>query len=193
MSRLSEKMDSARTAAASAPSAPGGASSASRRVQEWQHLGVLELAPGLHSDRVRHLVLQAYATRGRTATAVAGARVVLLDDEARNLGRACYPLPLCRPDLWELIFDEHATFAEAPAWPASRLAALEEKGTAARLHVLEAAGDVHPSVEWTRPEDAEGGALAAAARFLDLEKAELVLLVQGARYQVGIAWLERAP
>jgi hypothetical protein len=141
---------------------------------------------------VRHLVLRAYAVHVRADTTASGARLVLLDDDARSSSRAVYLLPLCRPDLSALIFDDGATFAEAPAWPAESLAVLDEKGTAARLHVLEASGDVHASAEWTRPEEAEGGELAAAARFLDLERAELVLLVQGRRYEVGAAWLERA-
>lgn len=192
MSRAPAKVESARTAAARLMEPRAGAAGALRRFPEWMHLGVLELASGPHSDHVRHLLLRAYAVRVRADTAAIGARLVLLDADDRSSSRAVYLLPLCRLDLSALIFDEGATFAEALAWPAERLAVLDEKGTAARLHVLEAVGDVHESAEWTRPEDAEGGELAASARFLDLERAELVLLVQGRRYEVGVAWLERA-
>lgn len=192
MSRAPEKVENARTAAAWAAGPRAGASSALCRFPEWMHRGVLELASGPHSDHVRHLVLRAYAERVRADTAAIGARMVLPDEDDRCSSRAGYVLPLCRPDLSALIFDEGAAFAEASAWPAARLAVLDEKGTAARLHVLEASGDVHASAEWTRPEDAEGGELAASARFLDLERAELVLLVQGRRYEVGAIWLERA-
>ena len=193
MSRAPENVEDARTTAAWAVGPRAGAAGMLRRFPEWMHRGVLGLAAGPHSDRVRHLVLRAYAERVRADTVASGARMVLLDADARSSSRAVYLLPLCRPDLSALIFDEGATFAEAPTWPAEHLAVLDEKGTtAARLHVLEAGGDVHESAEWTRPEDAEGGELAASARFLDLERAELVLLVQGRRYEVGAAWVERA-
>ncbi len=190
MRRTPESVEDKRTAAAWAA---GPRARALLRFPEWMHRGVLELAPGPHSDRLRHLVLRAYAVRVRADTAAGGARLVLLDDDGRSSSRAAYLLPLCRPGLSEVIFDEGATFAEALAWPAEPLAVLDEKETtAARLHVLEAAGDVHASAEWTRPKNADGGELAARARFLDLESAELVLLLRGRRYEVGAAWLERS-
>ena len=192
MSRAPESVEDKRTASAWAAGPRARASSALHRFPEWAHRGVLELAPGPQSDRVRHRFLQAYAVRVRADTAAIGARLDLLDAEGRSNQRACYLLALCRPDLSDLIFDEGATFAEATAWPAERLAVLRDKGTVARLHVLEACGDVPAGAEWTKPEDAEGGELSASARFLDLERAELVLLVQGRRYEVGAAWLERA-
>lgn len=161
-----------------------------RRMVDWLHRGVLQLADGPQSDRVLHLFLRAYALNVKEETTATGGRVVLLDVDAKTRARACYLLPVCRPSLSTLIFDEGATFEESTAWPPGHLAVLNEKGAAARLHVIEDCGEA--DADAMPPDGAEGGALAASARFLDLERAELALVLRDQRYEVGAIWLERA-
>jgi hypothetical protein len=157
---------------------------------DWLHRGVLQLAGGPQSDRVLHLFLRAYALNVKEESTATGGRVVLLDDDAKEMRRACYLLPVCSPTLSTLIFDEGATFEESTAWPPGHLAVLNEKGAAARLHVIEDCGEA--DADATPPDGADGGELAASARFLDLERAELALVLRDRRYQVGAIWLERA-
>ena len=190
MSQAPQNVEDRLTPAALASRASAGARRATRRpCIEWLHRGVLQLAPGPHSDYVRHLFLRAYAVNVKEETAAIGGRVVLLDDDAKEMPRAGYLLPVCRPSLSALIFDEGAAFEETAAWPAGMLPVLSEKGSAARLHVIEDCGEVHADA--MPPAGAAGEELAASARFLDLERAELALVVWGWRYEIGALWLER--
>lgn len=157
----------------------------------WGHDGVLELAWGWQSNHARHLVLRAYATKVREETAAHRARVELLDGDDRTLVRAVYLLPLCRVDLAELVFYERASFAWCEAWPPAPLPVLAEKDAEARLHVLRALD--RAASEGLAPADSEetDKHLEAAARFLDLAQAELVLLLHAGRSVLGVAWLGR--
>lgn len=164
---------------------------AARRTLEWSHYGVLELAWGWQSEQARHLVLRSYAIRFRAEMVAQRVRLTLLDGGGRTLERVAFLLPLSKVDLAELVFYERASFAECDAWPSSSLPVLAEKNAEARLHVLRADGEAPSDFGSTRPKEADDAALSAAARFLDLERAELVLLLRGAQYEIGAAWLER--
>lgn len=192
MTRAAENAEGAITAVPGAGVCTGAMRTGRRRtVLTWDHHGVLELAWGWQSDHARHLVLGAYAARVRPETIAQGARVELDGADGRTWARPAYLLPLCRADLADLVFYERASFAWCDGWPPAPLPVLAEKGTEARLHVLRALdAAASEGTASANPETADER-LEAAAHFLDLEQAELVLLLHAGRAELGLAWLGR--